>query len=141
MTDPSPWTAAELKTRREATGASVRDMMRLLRFSSESNYQRYEAGRLPVPAFAQAEVERLEAWLEASVESVLAGVHNLKSEHGAPISVDLLRWRKSADYERDEPERAELIPFGVHSRSIARAREALLDEGYEVRLLYVEEVA
>ena len=141
MTEPSIWSAAELKTRREATGASVRDMMRLLGLSSESNYQRYEAGRQPVPAFAQAEVERLEQWLDVSVETVLDGARDLVRQYGQPQTVDLLRWRKSADYDRDEPERAASIPFGVHARSIARAREALLDEDFEVRLVYVDEEA
>lgn len=137
----SAWSAAELKTRREATGASIRDMARLLGIGSESNYQRYEAGRVPFPAFVQAEVERLERWIAVSIDTVLGLAADLKEKYGPAQTVDLIRWRKAADYERDVPERAEVIPFGVHARALARAREVLLDEGYEVKLFYFGEEA
>ncbi|GAA2183344.1 hypothetical protein GCM10009785_26580 [Brooklawnia cerclae] len=125
--------AAELKTRREMTGASLADMARALGYEgpgSEASYQRYERGARGVPDYVWALVDRLEAWIDATVASAVADA----GRHPGQV-VTLTRWASPRDYADASPD-AGTVPYAVHSRAIGVARAALLGMGVAVDVEY-----
>jgi DNA-binding XRE family transcriptional regulator len=126
-------TAAEFKTRREATGATQSWVAKRLGHTP-GTVKRWESGRCPVPLVAVTLIEDTEEWATRTLADLRATLD--PPEVGA---VD----GKVITLERFCDDAAFRTAFGpskysasIHAMWLARAREALVSEGYEVRIEY-----
>ncbi len=129
---------AELARRRDLLGASTDNMACLLGYSRKQSYTKWERGGSgEVPQHVWDEIERLERWRDATINAILAQTKKWRDEYGQPQAVDLPRWRRPDSYAANVTD-AQLVPFGVYTRTIGLAVDALLDAGFDVNLTWSE---
>jgi transcriptional regulator with XRE-family HTH domain len=125
--------AAEFKTRREATGATQSWVARRLGHTP-GTVKRWESGRCPVPLVAVTLIEDTEEWAAGALADLRATLDPPGLEPPDDTVITLERYRDDATF------RAAFGPSkysaSIHAMWLARAREALVRDGYRVRIEY-----
>lgn len=126
--------AAEFKTRREATGATQQWVAKRLGHTP-GTVKRWESGRCPVPLVAANLIRETEDWATSMLADLRAALDPSGSDPTGAGPVTLHRYRDEAAFT---------AAFGrskysasIHAMWVARARERLAYEGYHVEIEYM----
>lgn len=125
-------TPAHLKTLRESLGISAQWLADQAGVQRRT-VQHWESGRSTVPADVAAMIERLDADFERMSDAAVEQAKAAKAEHGAPESVDLVRYRTDAALWAAHPEMKPL-PVTAHAALLYRCMRKLEAAGFAVTI-------
>jgi DNA-binding XRE family transcriptional regulator len=127
--------ASEFKTRREAIGATQQWVAKRLGHIP-GTVKRWESGKCPVPFIAATLIRDTEEWAAAALADLRATLDPPCQQPSEVNVVTLTRYRDDTAFR---------AAFGnskysasIHAMWIARAREALVRDGYRVQIEYSE---
>lgn len=136
---PRPMTPAEFTILLAACG--LNDQQAAALFGVRDRTLRYwRAGHVVVPAKIAAAIAHLDHDLDELVRRTVEALPDIAAEGGGePEQIRLVAYRNDDDFASYQVEEAKRLRFAsAHRALIGRARRALEEAGYKVRILWLE---